>query len=342
LLYPLVCLAVWLRFAVLALGLSLGFRGDRIFRRAGKGKTIPAPDFSVDAERTQPPVGPEVGVLGGSSFVGRRLVPLLLQKKASVKAFSRQDRVSETPGLVWEKLESLGKKNAEVHRDWVSLCPLPVLVDFLPQLAASGARRLVAVSSTSRFTKNDSVDAAERHLASALAKAETAILDWAGEKKIEVVILRPTLVYDGIGDKNIAAVSAFIRKWKFFPVFAPASGLRQPLHVLDLAEACVSALSPNVRSGVYDVSGGETLSYREMVSRIFAWEGLPERIWEVPPWLVGLALPALRLLPRFRGLSAAVFGRMNENLVFDHGAAAEALGFQPRKFVAPVVLETAC
>jgi hypothetical protein len=79
-----------------------------------------------------------------------------------------------------------------------------------------------------------------------------------------------------------------------------------------------------------------------MVSRIFAWEGLPERIWEVPHWLVGLALPAMRVLPRFRGLSAAVFGRMNENLVFDHGAAAEAFGFHPRKFVAPVVLETAC
>lgn len=341
LLYLLVCSAIGVRFSFLAPGLLLGLRGVRM-DRPSNNRNKPPGFSSLCVNGNCPVTGiEEVGILGGSSFVGRHLIPLLLEKKAAVKAFSRRVRVSESPRLVWKNLESLQKMDVGVVRDWVSLCPLPGLVACLPHIAECGARRLVAVSSTSRFTKSESADPAERQFASALAQAEKAVLDWAMESGVKVVILRPTLVYDGISDKNISVVSAFIRRWRFFPVFAPASGLRQPLHVMDLAEVCDAALSSSVRTGVYNVSGGETLAYREMISRIFAWEGLPERIWEVPPWVVGLAMPALRVLPGFRGFSGAVFARMNENLVFDHHAAAEAFGFNPRKFVAPVLLESA-
>jgi nucleoside-diphosphate-sugar epimerase len=321
----LVSLGVWLRFVGVAL-LS-PFR-----------KTI-EPSAEKHFARlmepaASPPDAPTTGVLGASSFVGRVLLPLLLGEGRRVRAISRRERISRRPDVVWSSVENLNGGIA----DWVSLCPLPALVDMLPRLAAQGARRLVAVSSTSRFTKLDSPDPRERRLAEDLAAAEEKILQWAAESKVEAVILRPTLVYDGVEDGNIAAISRFIRRWGWFPVCGPARGLRQPLHALDLARTCAAALESSVRAGAFNLSGGATISYREMVERIFQWEGRRPRVVEVPGWLLRGILP----VARFRGISLQVFERMNADLVFDHSAATEAFGFAPRGFEPPTEWEISC
>ena len=332
---PLVILAVWFRFLVVATLAATGLRGGSPARAVAIG---PLPQQCDSPDSSMAHLGKSVssiGVLGASSFVGRSLLPLLIGRHCRVTAFSRRERQADNPALVWEKMDSSTRGESGAIPAWVSICPLPVLADLLPWLAARGAKRLVAVSSTSRLTKIHSPDAAERRLATALAAAEGSILKWAGETGVDVVILRPTLIYDGVGDKNIAAISRFVRRWGWFPLLAPASGLRQPLHVSDLAAACAAALSPSAEPGLYDLSGGETLSYREMVARIFAWEGRPQRMLEVPSWFVRFVIPVLRRLPCLKGISASVFERMNENLVFDHSAAVEALGFKPRKFEPP-------
>ena len=335
---PLVFLAVWIRFAVIAIRSIAGLRRSFATDQFASDK--------FDAESTTPEnsekLGPPIGVIGGTSFVGRALLPLLIQKQCRVIAFSRKYNHSDDASLVWKRIETPWTEVGPAIPNWVCLCPLSILADLLAQIEVHGARRLVAVSSTSRFTKIDSGDPVERRLARELAEAEETILNWAGKSGVDVVILRPTLVYDGVGDKNIASILRFVRRWKWFPVLAPASGLRQPLHVSDLALSCAAALSPSAEVGIYDLSGGETLSYREMVARIFAWEGLPQRILEVPSWIVHIAVPLLRILPRFRGLTASVFERMNEDLVFDHVSAIENLGFNPRKFEVPEVSRNQC
>jgi GT2 family glycosyltransferase/nucleoside-diphosphate-sugar epimerase len=325
----LVSLGVWLRFVGVAL-LS-PFRKTIEPSAEKRSARLLEPDAS-------PPDAPTTGVLGASSFVGRVLLPLLLRQGRSIRAISRRERISRRPDLVWSSVENLDGEIA----DWVSLCPLPALVKSLPRLAACGARRLVAISSTSRFTKLDSPDPRERRLAEDLAAAEEKILQWAAEAKVEAVVLRPTLVYDGVEDANIAAISRFIRRWGWFPVCGPSSGLRQPLHAFDLARACAAALASPVPTGTFDLSGGETISYRAMIERIFEWENRRPRIVAVPAWLVRGIVPVLRCLPGFRRLSVQVFERMNANLVFDHSAAAEAFGFAPQGFEPPTGREISC
>lgn len=338
----LVFLAVWFRFLMVGILAATGARRASHTGDIGSETDLPEFDLPDSAIAHLRNPGPPIGVLGASSFVGCSLLPLLLGKNCRVMAFSRRIRISDNPALVWKKIDPSNSGDCGEISGWVSLCPLPVLATLLPTLATRGAQRLVAVSSTSRFTKIESRDPAERRLAGALAAVEESILKWGARTGVEVVILRPTLIYDGVGDRNIASISRFMRRWGWFPIFAPASGLRQPLHVSDVAMACAAALSPSAKPGVYDLSGGETLSYREMVARVFAWEGLPQRILEVPSWFVRLIIPVLRLLPFFKGVSASVFERMNEDLVFDHSAAAESLGFKPRNFEAPRIVGRVC
>jgi len=89
---------------------------------------------------------------------------------------------------------------------------------------------------------------------------------------------------------------------------------------------------PGTHGRVYALGGGETLAYREMISRIFAALGRPARTLCVPflPQFLGIAgavVPGSEL-------SADVARRMNLDLAFDDGSAAADFGYAPRGFLA--------
>lgn len=214
---------------------------------------------------------------------------------------------------------------------WICVAPIWVLPDYFSLIEACGARRVVALSSTSRFTKVGSGDTAENTIAAKLTDSEARVEAWAESHGIEWVILRPTLIY-GLGrDKNISEIARFICRFGFFPVLGGAQGLRQPIHAEDVAVACVSALeAPEAVNRAYNISGGETLAYRDMVVCVFTALGRRPRLLTVPLWAFRLAVSVLRCLPRYRQWSAAMAERMNRDLVFDHSEAARDLGFKPR------------
>jgi len=271
-----------------------------------------------------------VGVLGASSLIGDCVLPVLRDAEWQVTAFSRQ-AVKSGFGLVWRRLpctESVG----EIPY-WICLTPIWVLPDYFALIKASGARRVVALSSTSRFTKISSGDTAENVIAAKFIEGEARVEAWAKSSGIEWVILRPTLIY-GLGrDKNINEIARFIHRLGFFPVLGMAQGLRQPIHASDVAAACTAALlAPDAANRAYNITGGEMITYREMVTRVFAALGRHPRLLTVPLWGFRLAVALLRHMPRYRQWSAAMAERMNRDLVFDHAEAARDLNFKPRGF----------
>ncbi len=242
--------------------------------------------------------------------------------------------VNEDDRIVFRNYDhapSLVAKEKITH--WVCLAPIWVLPDYFSMLAAHQARRVVALSSTSIFTKQNSSDHMEQETAGKLRNGEQRFINWAEANRIEWVILRPTLIY-GLGrDRNICEIARFILRFGFFPLLGAAQGLRQPVHVEDVAGACVAALlSAQAGNHAYNLSGAERLPYREMVGRIFGIMGKPERFANIPLFAFRSAVACLRVLPRFRGWSAAMAERMNADLVFDHADAARDLGFSPRAF----------
>lgn len=271
-----------------------------------------------------------VGVLGASSLVGACLVPTLGNAGWRVIAFSRQMATSD---FDVERRQLSPTPTFERILYWICAAPIWVLPDYFAWLEACGARRIVALSSTSRFTKVGSDDTAEAAVAVRLIEAEARVQTWAENRGIEWVILRPTLIYGFGHDKNISEIARFIRRFGFFPVLGKATGLRQPIHAEDVAAACLAALeAPNATNRAYSISGGETLAYREMVARVFAALGRRPRLLTVPLWAFHLAVAMLRCVPRYRQWSAAMAGRMNSDLVFGHTEAAQDLGFEPKRF----------
>ena len=170
-------------------------------------------------------------------------------------------------------------------------------------------------------------------MAAQLAEGEQAFVQWASARGVEFLILRPTIIYGRGRDLNLSLIARFIARFGFFPVVGAATGQRQPLHAQDLAIACIQALETTHLTGkTYEVSGGETLSYYEMVGRIFDALGKRRLIVRLPTSVCSAAISCARLLPAFSHLTPAMARRMNEDLVFDHTPAVQDFGFTPRPF----------
>jgi nucleoside-diphosphate-sugar epimerase len=175
-------------------------------------------------------------------------------------------------------------------------------------------RRVVAFSSTSVLTKQDTEVEAER----AMIKADRRrAKDCSGMRQHNVgwTILRPTLIYAEGRDTNITPLSRLIRRFGFMPLVGGAPGLRQPVHAEDLAIGALAAASSRAAiNKVYALPGGERLTYREMIGRIFDGMRLPRRTISVPPalWRAGFIVAK----PLFPGANVAMGTRMMKDITF--------------------------
>lgn len=272
--------------------------------------------------------GDKVLVLGATSLVGRFLVPRLGLRALAV---SRRPPADDASGAAWVAADLAAGAGLPRAASVVALTPIWLLPPLMPRLIAGGMTRLVAMSSTSRFTKARSADAGERATAAALAGAEDAVIAACEAAGVAWTLLRPTLIYAEGQDRNVSRLAGLIRRFGLLPLAGAGEGLRQPVHADDLAVAVTAALErPQSAGKAYETPGGETLSYRAMVERIFEGLGRPPRILTIPAplWRLGLALAS----PWLKGATAQMGTRMAEDLTFDPEPARRDLGWAPRNF----------
>ncbi len=283
------------------------------------------------------PENKHVVVIGAASQIGYHLLPRLVEAGWDVAAVSRFPAPSDPRAARWHRLDlaDAGALRESGLRPacLISLAPIRILHPLVDTLAALGTTRVVAFSSTSRFTKARSADPGERDLAATFVRSEEALAAQCERHGIRWTVFRPTLVYSPGLDRNVSEIARFIERSGFFPILGEGRGKRQPVHAADLAAACVAVLGEGKAfDRAYNLSGGETLTYREMVERIFHGLGRAPRIVRVPPSLFKMLVSAARIVPRFRKLSPELVTRMNLDMCFDHVEATRDFGFRPRDF----------
>jgi len=279
-----------------------------------------------------------VAIFGAGSQIGQPLMQRLLARDVDVYALSRNmETANRVSGVIWRKVDvtrqivPIGDAQCLIH-----LAPINLLPPMLEQLRDSDIRHIISFSSTSRFSKLESGDPKERATALDFTRAEEGVIDICERYGIAWTILRPTLIYGFGRDKNVAMIGRFIRRFGFFPLIDGGRGLRQPVHADDLAAACVAILNnPAAFNRAYDLSGGETLTYRAMVERIFKTEGKTPRFSEIPLALYRAGMKVVSWWPGYRHLTGEMARRMAMDLCFDHSEATRDFGYAPRPFEPP-------
>jgi nucleoside-diphosphate-sugar epimerase len=155
-------------------------------------------------------------------------------------------------------------------------------------------------------------------------EAEQGLFEIAKRTGLEVVIIRPPLVY-GPGVKGNFAT---LIKWVKIGVPLPFGSLRNRRsmigldNLLSFTVLCADiARSPNAKGQVFLVSDGEDVSTAELLRRVAKAYGCKSRLFSVP-------VDLMRLAARCTGKSSPA-DRLFGSLVVDDSKARQMLGWHP-------------
>ena len=295
-------------------------------------------------------------VTGASGFVGRFLCSRLLREGVAVRGtlLAEESPAALTdlgveavpvgllgPATHWEHalagVETVIHLAARVHMmDDPSADPLAefrkVNADGTARLAAeaarAGVRRLVFVSSikvngeeTSVPYTPDSTPNPSDPYGISKWEAEQAIRKTEAETGLEVVVVRPTLVYGPGVRANFLNMMKVVSCGVPLPL-ASIANRRSLIYVgnlVDLLATC--ALHPCAAGRTFLVSDGEDVSTPELIRRTAGALGVPTRLLPFPVGLMVLAGKAT-------GKSCAV-SRLTGSLAVDSSGIRNELGWRP-------------
>jgi nucleoside-diphosphate-sugar epimerase len=196
--------------------------------------------------------------------------------------------------------------------------------------AAGGVKRLVYVSSigvNGLFTNGDArfseLDVPAPHNPYAVSKweAEQALNTVQQQTGLEVVVVRPPLVYGARAPGNFAQMLKAVA----FGVPLPLGSVRNKrdlIYVGNLADALIAcATHPEAAGQTYLVCDGEAVSTPGLLRRLAEEMNVPSRVFPFPPAL-------LKIAGRLTGKSAQV-ERLLGSLQVDSGKICRELNWMP-------------
>ncbi len=258
-------------------------------------------------------------VTGANGFVGKVLCSSLIAQGLTVRGIVRQDSSlpvttisvgSIDADTCWQKVlidcDVVVHLAARVHVMQETVAnPLEAFrkvnvvgtLNLARQAANAGVKRFVFVSSvkvngeetTSRpFSELDAPNPQDAYGVSKM-EAERQLLALSEETGLEVVIVRPTLVY-GAGVKgNFAQMLRVLHRRIPLPL-ASVRNARSLVYVGNLVDALVLCVThPKAAGQTYLVSDGEDISTPELLSRLSQAMGFSARIFPFPIWGLELA-----------------------------------------------------
>jgi nucleoside-diphosphate-sugar epimerase len=272
-------------------------------------------------------------VSGISGVVGQPLVNRLRELGYPVYEISRQPPTGGDPWKIHWDLESVDAPGLPTVEYYVHCAPVWVLPDNVPRLASAGVKRIVAFSSSSAISKQDSSDTGERELAERLRSSEDAAIQSCKKLGLSLTLFRPTMIYGFGRDQNVSRIAGILNRYRCGVIAGSGVGQRQPVHVLDLVDAVEKVLqNPRSFDKTYILVGGETVTYREMMRRIFLAMGLKPRIISIPTGIFRGLMRIAGLTGKFR-YTPAMADRMNIDLSYDSNAAVRDFNYSPAPFL---------
>lgn len=287
---------------------------------------------------------PTVLVTGATGFVGRHLCPLLSQAGWEVRPALRRPGEGIVvgdlgPDTQWQSAlagcQAVVHLAARVHvMNDTAQDPLAAFravntagtLNLARQAAQAGVRRLVFISSIKvngeqgHFTADTPPTPTDPYGISKW-EAEQGLHQIAAETGLEVVILRPPLIYGpGVG-ANFLALLKLVQRGIPLP-FALVNNRRSLVYIGNFTDAIRHCLQhPAAPGKTFLVSDGEDVSSRQLVSAIATAMGKTALQLPIPPRLMALAGQLLGKGPQVQ--------RLLGSLTVDSSPLKETLGWAP-------------
>ncbi len=208
------------------------------------------------------------------------------------------------------------------------------------QAVSAGVRRIVFLSSVKvngeespvSYKENDIPDPRDPYGQSKL-EAEQALRKIETETGMEVIIIRPPLVYGPGVKANFLSLLKIVQRGIPLPL-ASVTNKRNLIYIGNLVDAIAACSTHTAAAGkTYLVSDGEDVSTPELIRRTAAALGVPARIFPFPVSL-------LRMAGRLTG-KADTIERLVGSLTVDSSKIRQELGWKPPFTMEQGLAETA-
>jgi len=153
-------------------------------------------------------------------------------------------------------------------------------------------------------------------------------------KDVKLTILRPTMIYGSIHDKNVIIFIKMVDKLKLFPVVNHALYLLQPVHEKDLGNAYYHVLANEEKTGNknYNLSGKEPIMLIDMLKTIGKILGRTNIFISIPFPFAYFGGCLLYIFTFGKVDYREKIQRLVEDRVFDHDDASRDFGYAPMSF----------
>jgi UDP-glucose 4-epimerase len=216
-------------------------------------------------------------------------------------------------------------------------------INFARQAFESGVKRFIFISSIKvngestlndkPFTAND-LRKPEDFYGQSKAEAEDQLVKLAKETGVEVVIIRPTLVYGPGVKANFASLLKLVSKGLPLPFGCIKHNKRSLISVKNLVDLIVTCIDhPKAANQVFLVSDDHDVSTASMVKHMSRALGKSNRLLPVPLW-------CYRLVGKITGKTDVV-NRLLGSLQVDISHTKETLGWNPPQTLEEGFKETA-
>lgn len=271
-------------------------------------------------------------LVGIGSLVGLKLSELDLSSFDVYYTTRDIHKCKNDPRYLYFDLDDADPTRMDRHFDaCVYMADLPKIFS----LIASGCtfNRLIAFSTSSVLTKASSTHSSDIELVNEFGSAEYRLKDWCMTESVSLVVLRPTLIYLIGRDRNLTIMKKFIQKYRFFPLVGDYQGLRKPVSADDLARLTIAILAKEVWSRqcmTFTVAGGEVMSFRELIERLFLLSEVKPRFIPINRNLFIFTLRVLNAFGLMRNIGAEMVEHAEMDFVFDNAEIYQEFGFVPQ------------
>lgn len=198
-------------------------------------------------------------------------------------------------------------------------------------------RRIILVHTTGIYSKYKK--AGERY-----RQIDAYVEQQCRENGIILTILRPTMIYGNLSDKNVVKFIKMVDKFPIMPVVKGARYALQPVHYEDLAKAYFQVLTHEIETmnKEFVLSGGEEILLRDMLTEIGKNLKKKVRFINCPYFLAYSGAWLLYLITFTKKDFREKVQRLCETRVYSHNEAKIAFAYCPRTFREGIVEEVEC
>lgn len=192
----------------------------------------------------------------------------------------------------------------------------------------NNVKRVILVHTTGIYSKYKSASEEYKQIEAKIQQIVTG-----SRSPIGVTILRPTMIYGNINDRNMAVFIKMVDKLRLFPVIDHGNSLLQPVNARDLGKAYYQVLTTSeIKCGDYILSGEKPIMMLEMFKLISKNLNKKTCFISVPLGLGIFMARCLKLCTLGKVDYVEKVKRMGEDRSFLHDKATNDFGYNPMPF----------